>query len=179
MTKAYKIAFVPFDSSGHVNACLGLAQTLSKSGHQCVFVVNHNWSDLIAKQDFQVYAYVEEHKKGTNTDKNSFWSDYMVEFGPALKLSPFEKIRAFEAPGWPPLTSDVMKFNADIKRILESIRPDAIVVDGFVCVPAVVTAGVPWINLISCNPLFYLTDERLPPGGSGLRHSRLHCHSCQ
>ena len=170
MSKVFKIALIPLDAFGHVNACLGMAEVLRKMGHNCVFIVNQTWTDLISKLDFEYQVYIEEHK---GTKSNSFWNDFMIELGPTLKLSPFEKIRAFEVPGWTPLVNDVIQMNTKVRQILEMIKPDAIITDTFVCIPAVVCAGIPWINLISCNPLFYWTDDRLPPGGSGLQSNQL------
>ncbi|CAG2179047.1 unnamed protein product, partial [Oppiella nova] len=165
MTKTYTIGFVPLDAFGHMNACIGLAQTLKNFGHNCVFIVNQTWRDLIISLGFDIQVYVEDHKVGVNGIE--VWVKFMRELGYTLKLSPFEKIRAFEAPGWPTFTNDVKGFNDNIKQIIDLIKPDALVTDTFVCIPAVVSAGVPWIDLISCNPLFYWTDDRLPPGGSG------------
>jgi MGT family glycosyltransferase len=42
------------------------------------------------------------------------------------------------------------------------VRPDVVVEDNVPCFPAVVTAGVPWVRIVSCNPL-ELKDPDLPP----------------
>ena len=158
-----KIAFIPFDAFGHVNSCLGMARNLRERGHNCVFIANQNWKDLITKHGFHCEVYIEEHKLG---DKGS-WSDWMIEHGHTFKLSPFEKLRQFEAPVWPTATLDVKLFNDKIKQIITDLKPEAIVCDSFLSIPAVVNAGVPWIDLCSCHPLFYFADDRLPPGISG------------
>ncbi|CAG2110689.1 unnamed protein product [Medioppia subpectinata] len=164
-TKTYQICFVPCDAFGHVNACLGLAQSLTQFGHKCVFVVNQTWKDLIVGLGFDVEVYIEAHKEGVNGI--DVWIKSMRESRHSLILSSFDKIREFEAPGWPTMTADVKTFNTDVQRIIDSVKPDAIVADNLISVPAVVSADVPWIDLISCNPLYYWSDERLPPGGSG------------
>ncbi|XP_054153383.1 NDP-glycosyltransferase YjiC-like [Oppia nitens] len=164
MSTKYTIALAPLDAFGHVNACVGLAQTLRDFGHNCVFIVNQNWKNMISGLGFDYQIYIEKHKTDS---KDKFWIEMMRESANILMLSPFEKLRAFEAPGWPPLTENVRLSNDKIKLIIDTIKPDAIITDTFLTIPAVVSAGVPWIDLISCNPLYYWTDPRLPPGGSG------------
>jgi UDP:flavonoid glycosyltransferase YjiC (YdhE family) len=166
MDKQFKIAFVPLDGFGHVNACIGLAQALKERGHKCVFVVNQTWKGKISSYGFDEEIFIEKHKLGKEASQQ--WNEFMIDFGDSLQLSPFEKIRAFEAPGWEPMINDVKCTEPLIKDIINKVKPNAIVNDSFVTIPSIVSAGVPWIDLISCNQLFYMNDERLPPGGSGL-----------
>jgi UDP:flavonoid glycosyltransferase YjiC (YdhE family) len=54
-----------------------------------------------------------------------------------------------------------------LREIFTEIEPDVIVQDNVVAFPAVITAGVPWVRIVSCNPL-EITDPALPPALSGL-----------
>jgi hypothetical protein len=46
------------------------------------------------------------------------------------------------------------------------VRPDVIVEDNVVGFPALVTAGVPFVRIVSCNPL-EISDPGVPPAFSG------------
>ena len=162
-SQVYRIAFVPFDAFGHMNACLALARDVQERGHKCVLITNQNWKDLIAKHGFENRIYTEEHKSG---DKGS-WNEFMAGHGHVMKLSSFEKIKSFNRLALQLAINDVKLFNDKLKNILNDFKPDAIVVDSFMTIPAVTCAGVPWIDLCSSNPLCYMDDERLPPGSSG------------
>src|SRR5690348_7716421 len=116
--KVYKIGFVPLDAFGHVNACLGLAKNLRERGHNCVFIANQKWEDMITKYGFQYKKYIEEHKLGGNGD----WDNFFTEHGHTLKLSPFEKIRKLEATVWPIAINDVKGFTDKITFILNNIK---------------------------------------------------------
>ena len=45
-------------------------------------------------------------------------------------------------------------------------RPDVIVEDNVISFPALLTAGVPFVRIVSCNPL-EIADPALPPAFSG------------
>ena len=107
--------------------------------------------------------YIEEQKLGSEGS----WNDFMVEHGETLKLSSYDKIKTFNIMAYSESANAIRLFNDKLKKTLNEVKPNAIVVDSFVTIPAVLTAGVPWIDLCSCNPLYYLDDERLPPGESG------------
>ena len=47
-TKSYKILFVPLDSTGHVNACVGIAEQLAAMGHEVHFAIEAAWRGTLA-----------------------------------------------------------------------------------------------------------------------------------
>jgi MGT family glycosyltransferase len=60
-----------------------------------------------------------------------------------------------------------MYVNDRLTAIFESVNPDVIVQDNVVAFGAVLTAGRPWVRIVSCNPL-EMPDPNLPPVFSGL-----------
>lgn len=60
-----------------------------------------------------------------------------------------------------------MCVDARLREIFDDVRPDVIAQDNVVAFGAVVTAGVPWVRIVSCNPL-EIDDPALPPAFSGL-----------
>ena len=53
-----------------------------------------------------------------------------------------------------------------LREIFDEVRPDVIVEDNVVAFPAVPASGMPWVRIVSCNPL-ELSDPGLPPVFSG------------
>ena len=56
---------------------------------------------------------------------------------------------------------------APLRQLLARLRPDAIVLDNVVMFPAIATAGVPWVRMVSCAET-ELPDPTVPPYLSGL-----------
>jgi UDP:flavonoid glycosyltransferase YjiC (YdhE family) len=53
-----------------------------------------------------------------------------------------------------------------LEEVFAEVAPDVIVEDNVVGFPAVLTAGMPWVRIASCNPL-EMKDPDLPPTFSG------------
>ena len=96
-----------------------------------------------------------------------FWKDFIRETAPEFRKSTFEQIETLIQPIWRELIDGSMYVNDRLKTIFESVKPDVIVQDNVVAFPAVLTAGVPWVRIVSCNPL-EIADPALPPALSGL-----------
>ena len=161
--KTLTIAFLPFDGYGGVYPCLGLAQVLAKLGQKCVFLVNERWIQLITKEGFECCVFDNDLK---NENKISFWNDFMAEFGHTFKLNAFDKIKALDF--WTIAVNETMRVHHKLLKALNDLKPDVIIADNIVSVPAVQCTGIPWFLLCTAHPLHYLCDDRLPPGCSGL-----------
>lgn len=96
-----------------------------------------------------------------------FWKDFIRDTAPEFRKSTFEQIEMLIKPIWRELIDGSIYVNDRLKAIFESVKPDVIVQDNVVAFPAVLTADVPWVRIVSCNPL-ELADPALPPVLSGL-----------
>ncbi|HXN58550.1 MAG TPA: nucleotide disphospho-sugar-binding domain-containing protein [Candidatus Angelobacter sp.] len=96
-----------------------------------------------------------------------FWKDFIRETAPEFRKSTFEQIETLIKPIWRELIDGSIYVNDRLKAIFEAVKPDVIVQDNVVAFPAVLTAGVPWVRIVSCNPL-EIADPSLPPALSGL-----------
>ncbi|CAG2170445.1 unnamed protein product [Oppiella nova] len=66
--------------------------------------------------------------------------------------------------------SRIKRLDPFIKQTIDTLKPDVIVVDHVLCIPAVEVSGIPWVLTCSCNPLFLIEnncEELTPPKGSG------------
>jgi MGT family glycosyltransferase len=75
-------------------------------------------------------------------------------------------LATFIQPTWQALIDGAMFCDDQLREIIARNRPDVIVEDNVVEFPALTTAGVPFIRIVSCNPL-ELADPDLPPVFSG------------
>jgi len=164
-SSALTLLFVPLDAVGHVNSCIGLAQIALKRHHRVVFAVPQTWKSKLVTYGFEEEGYVDPEKGGDGEPRQ--FTMFMKEYAHVLPYNSYDKLRQFEAPGWEPMGNEVKRSNTQIGEIIKRVKPDVIISDGFLTVPTVVAAGIPWVNLISCNQLYCSVDEKLPPGGSG------------
>ena len=126
-------------------------------------MVTQNWTQVITKHCFECRDFVNELK---NQNKLSFWNDFMAQFGHTFKLNAFDKIKALDF--WSHAVNDSIQVHNKILQTLNELKPDIIVVDNFVSVPAVQYSGIPWVLLCSAHPLHYWNDTQLAPAGLDL-----------
>ena len=162
--KTLTIAILPFDGYGGLYPCIGLAQVLSKLGQKCVFVVKQSLVQQLTKEGFECRVFDDDLN---NDNKLSFWSDFIAKNGHTLKLSAFDKIKALD--GYTLSVNEMKRIHEKLLQTLNDLRPDVMILDNFVSVPAAHLTGIPWIRLCSAHPLqYWFDDTRLPPSSSGL-----------
>ncbi len=171
MPERLTILFAPLDAVGHVNACIGIAEVLRDRGHRIVFAISDNW-----REKLKIYGFEEEiielSKKVTVEDPAKFWADMCSRsrmFGPS---SPLEKIKGMANVGFKEMVDRNKTSDPIMKEIVCRIKPDIILIDGFLWMPSLMNSGIPWVWSISCNPLvidYAIDDKRLPPSTSGKR----------
>ena len=96
-----------------------------------------------------------------------FWKDFIRDTAPEFRKSTVEQVDTLIKPIWSELIDGSIYVNDRLTAIFESVKPDVIVQDNVVAFPAVLTANVPWVRIVSCNPL-EIADPVLPPAFSGL-----------
>ena len=67
---------------------------------------------------------------------------------------------------WAELIGGARYCQDQLAAIVARTRPDVIVEDNVISFPALLTAGVPFVRIVSCNPL-EIADPGLPPAFSG------------
>ncbi|KAH9400458.1 hypothetical protein TYRP_002023 [Tyrophagus putrescentiae] len=168
-TKQLTVLFVPLDGFGHINSCVGVAEQLLARGHRVVFALERAW-----KGKASAYRGIEEvHFTDPTRDPahgaNDHWIQYMEEFKPSFQLAPIDKYRlkALNRDLEESFLYTLMNVDDQLVEIINSLLPDAIVVDTYVTIPAVHKSAIPWVWLTSAAPLVCLPSENLPPHGTG------------
>ncbi|CAF0997574.1 unnamed protein product [Didymodactylos carnosus] len=158
--KQLTILFVPLDTLGHIHASIGIAELLKQRGHRIVFGVATGWRGKISPYGFEEFLYGEEAKP------SQIYIDFIKASADELRKSSYGQLAIFEHSVQRNLTNNVKYNDPFLRDLIKQIKPNIIIVDHYICQPAIVTAGVPWVWLMSSNPLG-LNEENCPPRGSG------------
>ena len=165
------------EATGHINACLGLAQELHQRGHDITFLVSkaydgyfkkYGFSEIILKRK-KLSDEAKKEKKGEDPVK--FMASRLLEWGVLSNKSSFEKSKILgEVTGkvFEEHIENVSEFHDQIKEAIEVGKPDVILLEHFVVSPCIMMGDVPWVFVFSCNPVSLFESNDLPPFKSGL-----------
>jgi UDP:flavonoid glycosyltransferase YjiC (YdhE family) len=103
---------------------------------------------------------------GAGAGAGQFWKDYIARTAPEFRKPTIEQLESWIKPVFSELTDGARYCQPQLAEIVRRVRPDVIVEDNVVCFPALLTAGVPFVRIVSCNPLEIKTPG-VPPAFSG------------
>ena len=165
--KKTTVVFFPEGAYGPTNNCVGIASVLKRRGIRVVFVVEESFAGTLEAKGFEEALMRLKPKPKVEEEPGQFWKDFVRATAPAFRKPTIEQLETFIMPVWKELIDGAKYVNSRLREIFDQIRPDIIVEDNVVGFPAVLTANVPWVRIVSCNPL-ELKDPILPPAFSGL-----------
>jgi MGT family glycosyltransferase len=161
------VVFFPEGAFGPTNNCVGIANVLRQRGHRVVFVVEESFAGTLAAKGFEERLMRLQAPPEVPEEPGQFWKDFIRDTAPHFRETTDAQITTLTHPIWEQLVAGSMYVDERLAEIYAEVEPDVIVEDNVVAFPAVLTAGVPWVRAISCNPL-ELADPALPPPLSGL-----------
>jgi len=161
------VVFFPEGAFGPTNNCIGIGRALQELGVRVVFVVEESFAGTLEAKGFEERLMRLGPPPEQPEEPGQFWKDFIANTAPHFRESTFEQIRTLIAPIWESLIEGALYVEPRLRAIFADLQPDVIVEDNVVAFPAVVTAGVPWVRIVSCNPL-EIPDPALPPALSGL-----------
>jgi MGT family glycosyltransferase len=160
------VVFFPEGAYGPTNNCVAIGQVLRERGHRVVFVVEESFAGSLEAQGFEErlvrLAPPPEHEEVPG----QFWKDFIRETAPVFRKPTIEQLAEFVAPTFGALCDGARFVDDRLREVFDELRPAAIVEDNVVCFPAIHACGLPWVRIVSCNPL-ELKDPELPPVFSG------------
>ncbi|MEP7369180.1 MAG: nucleotide disphospho-sugar-binding domain-containing protein [Dermatophilaceae bacterium] len=172
-TRQLTILFMPESAYGPTNHCIGLGDVLRRRGHRVVFAAEASWKGRLAALGFEEDlvdltppADVGE-AAGEEQDAGQFWKNFIRDTAPEFRKPTVDQLETFIRPTWEALIDGAHYCEPQLRAILERVRPDVIVEDNVVAFPALLAAGVPYVRIMSCNPL-EVPDVGIPPAYSGL-----------
>jgi len=167
-----RFLFMPESAYGPTNNCIGIGNILRERGHTVIFAAEASWQGRLQPLGF-VEDLVDlappppaESTGGPEPVAGQFWIDFIRDTAPVFRLPTIEQLTQFIAPTWQALIDGAMFCQPQLQEIVERQRPDVIIEDNVNCFPALVTAGVPFVRSVSCQPL-EMKGTNIPPLFSG------------
>ena len=166
MAERRTIVFFPEGAFGPTNNCVGIGDVLRRRGHRVVFVVEESFAGNLERHGFEERLMRLGPPPAEPEAPGQFWKDFIRDTAPEFRKPTIEQLDTFLLPTWTALVDGARYVEPRLREILAEVRPDVVVEDNVVAFPAVVTAGVPWVRIMSCNPAEML-DPAVPPVFSG------------
>jgi MGT family glycosyltransferase len=151
--KRLTILFMPESAFGPTNNCIGIGDVLRRRGHRVVFAAEASWKGKLEALGFEEDLVDLAPPAEEEQDPGQFWKDFIRETAPEYRKSTLEQLETVTKPIWEALADGAKYCEPQLKEIIDRVRPDVIVEDNVIAFPALVTAGVPFVRIVSCNPL--------------------------
>ena len=159
------VLFMPESAYGPTNNCIGIGDVLRRQGHRVVFAAEASWKGKLEPLGFEEDL-VDLAPPSGDQDAGQFWKDFVAQTAPEFRKPTIEQLATWIKPVWEELTGGARYCHDRLGAIVDRVRPDVIVEDNVVGFPALVTAGVPFVRIVSCNPLEIKSPD-VPPVFSG------------
>ena len=170
MAQPLTVLFMPESAYGPTNNCIGIGDILRRRGHRVVFAAEASWRGRLEPMGFVedlVDLAPPPPPEAGEQDAGQFWKDFIRDTAPEFRKPTIEQLTTFMQPTWQALIDGARFCEPQLREILARQKPDVIVEDNVVLFPALVTAGAPFVRIVSCNPL-ELPGPEIPPAYSGL-----------
>ncbi|HEY6437456.1 MAG TPA: hypothetical protein VIY47_12770 [Ignavibacteriaceae bacterium] len=152
-----------------MNACIGIAEVLRDRGHRIVFATSSIWREKLKIYNFEEEI-IEIKDMKTNEDPAKHWAEVVERSGVMGSLPTIQKMKVLCSNIFKEEINRIKNTDTSMRKIINRVKPDIIVIDGFVWMPSVMNSDIPWVWSFSTNPLcmdYGIDDERLPPSFSG------------
>jgi MGT family glycosyltransferase len=146
---------------------VGIGDVLRRRGHRIVFIVEESFAGTLEAKGFEERTMRLAPPPTELEEPGQFWKDFIHDTAPVFRKSTFEQLGEFIAPTWQALVDGARYVDDRLAEILGEVGPDVVVEDNVVGFPAIPASGLPWVRIVSCNPL-EVKDPQLPPPFSGL-----------
>ncbi len=167
MAESKTVAFFPEPGAwGPTNSCAAIAQVLRERGHRVVFVVEESFRGELERRGYEEALMRLAPPPEGEEDVGEAWAEFIRATAPEFRKPTIVQLSTVIQPIWVELVQGAKYAHDRLMEIWEEVRPDCIVSDNVTGFPAVPTAGVPWVRLVSANPL-ELEDPAIPPKFSG------------
>ncbi len=161
------VLFMPESAYGPTNNCIGIGDVLRRRGHRVVFAAEASWKGRLEPLGFEEdLVDLSPPPEQAPQDAGAFWKEFIASTAPEFRKPTIEQLDTWIKPVWAELISGARYCQEQLAEIVARTRPDVIVEDNVISFPALLTAGVPFVRIVSCNPL-EVADPALAPAFSG------------
>ena len=163
---------MPESAYGPTNNCIGIGNILRQRGHTVIFAAEASWQGRLEPMGFvedlvHLAAPAEPDPDAPPEAAGQFWIDFIRDTAPVFRTPTIEQLTGFIQPTWQALIDGAMYSHEQLTEIIARQRPDVVIEDNVNAFPALVTAGVPFVRSVSCQPL-EMKGPDVPPVFSGL-----------
>jgi UDP:flavonoid glycosyltransferase YjiC (YdhE family) len=151
---------------GPTNNLVAIAQHLKDRGHRCVFVTDLSFAGVLEAKGFEEASMRMAPAADNAEPGEDPWSEFIRVTAPEFRKPTIEQIATVTFPIWEALIAGERYSHHRLMEIWDEARPDVVITDNVTGYAAVELAGVPWIRMVSANPL-EMRDPDLPPPLSG------------
>ncbi len=167
MSDPLTFLFMPESAYGPTNNSIGVANVLRRRGHRVVFAAESSWAGRLTALGFEEDLVELAPSPDEPQDPGQFWKDFIRDTAPEFRKSTTEQLATVTQPIWNELVDGAKYCQSRLVEIIERHSPDVVVEDNVLCFPALLTAGAPFVRMMSCQPL-ELPGPDIPPVFSGL-----------
>jgi MGT family glycosyltransferase len=147
------VLFMPESAYGPTNNCIGIGDVLRRRGHRVVFAAEASWAGKLTGLGFEEDLVSLAPAPDEPRDAGQFWKDFIRDTAPEFRKPTIEQLETWVKPVWQELIDGAKYCQPQLLEIIARVEPDVIVEDNVVAFPALNTAGVPFVRIVSCNPL--------------------------
>jgi MGT family glycosyltransferase len=167
-----RFLFMPESAYGPTNNCIGIGNILRQRGHTVIFAAEASWQGRLEPLGFvedlvHLAEPAEPDPDAPPEAAGQFWIDFIRDTAPVFRTPTIEQLTGFIQPTWQALIDGAMYSHQQLTEIIARQRPDVVIEDNVNAFPALVTAGVPFVRSVSCQPL-EMKGPDVPPTFSGL-----------
>ena len=150
------VLFMPESAYGPTNNCIGIGDVLRRRGHRVVFAAESSWQGRLEalgfEEDLVDLAPPSRRTRRARTPGSSGrTSSATPRRSSGSRRS--SSSTTFVQPTFQALIDGAKYCEPQLREIVAEVRPDVVVEDNVVSFPALMTAGAPFVRIVSCNPL--------------------------
>ncbi len=168
--RSLTVLFMPESAYGPTNNCIGIGNELLKRGHRVVFAAEASWAGKLSALGFEedlVDLTAPPESEALEQEAGAFWKEYIQAIAPEFSKSTIEQLETVTRPIWDELVAGAKYCDPQLTAIIARTKPDVIIEDNVLTFPALLRAGVPFVRIVSCNPL-EIPGKHIAPVFSGL-----------
>ena len=163
---------MPESAYGPTNNCIGIGNILRQRGHTVIFAAEASWEGRLEPLGFvedlvHLSAAAASDPDAPPEAAGQFWIDFIRDTSPVFRTPTIDQLTGFIQPTWQALIDGAMFSHDHLTEIIARQQPDVIIEDNVNTFPALLTAGVPFVRSVSCQPL-EMSGADVPPTFSGL-----------
>ena len=147
------VVFFPEGACGPTNNCVGIGDVLRAHGHRVVFIIEESFAGTLEAAGFEERLMRLGPPPEEPEVPGQFWKDFIRDTAPVFRTPTIDQLESFIQPTCEALVDGSRFVDPRLEEIIAELQPDVIVEDNVVAFAALPASGVPWVRIVSCNPL--------------------------